>query len=141
MLLITEILGDGETSQRNAQPGTRRFIHLPVDQCDLGVAQFLLLDDSRRRHFVIEIISLSGAFSYPRKDRDTPMKLGDVVDQFHDDDRLAHTGATESPDLTALRERTDQIDDLDSRGKYLRRCGLVHQRRWLAMDGVIFVGL
>ena len=48
------------------------------------------------------------------------MELGDVVDQFHDDDRLAHAGAAERADLAAFQEGTDQVDDLDAGGKNLR---------------------
>ena len=47
VLLVTEIFCDGKTGQSHAQTGTRRFIHLPIDQRDLGLAQVLLLDDSR----------------------------------------------------------------------------------------------
>ena len=42
------------------------------------------------------------------------MGLGDVVDEFLDDDRLAHAGAAEEPDLPALHERCDEVDDLDA---------------------------
>ena len=42
------------------------------------------------------------------------MPLRDVVDQLHDDDRLSDAGAAEESDLSALHERSDQIDDLDS---------------------------
>ena len=58
------------------------------------------------------------------------MVLGDVVDQFHDDDGLAHAGAAEEADLAALQERLDQIDDLDAGLEHLfvRRL-LVKQRR------------
>jgi hypothetical protein len=40
--------------------------------------------------------------------------LRDVVDQLHDDDGLSDAGATEESDLSALHERSDQIDDLDA---------------------------
>ena len=43
------------------------------------------------------------------------MELRDIVDQFHDDDRLADAGATERADFPALEEGTDQIYDFDSR--------------------------
>ena len=43
------------------------------------------------------------------------MLLGDVVDQFHDHDRLAHAGAAEHADLAALGVGADQVDDLDAR--------------------------
>jgi hypothetical protein len=40
--------------------------------------------------------------------------LGDVVDQLHDDDGLAHAGAAEEADLAALQKGLDQVDDLDA---------------------------
>ena len=69
------------------------------------------------------------------------MQLGDVVDQFHDDDGLADAGAAERADFAALQERADQIDDLDAGGQHLRRSRLIHQGRRRAMNGVIFVRL
>ena len=54
---------------------------------------------------------------------------GDVADQLLDDDGLADTCATEDADLSALRERADEVDDLDARledlglGRLLIECG------------------
>ena len=42
------------------------------------------------------------------------MAFRDVVDQLHDDNRLAHAGATERAHFAALRERADQIDYFNS---------------------------
>ena len=42
------------------------------------------------------------------------MRLGDVVDQFHDQHGLADAGAAEQADLAALGVRREQIDDLDA---------------------------
>ena len=53
------------------------------------------------------------------------MEFGDIVDQFHDDDRLADAGAAEGPHLSALQERADQIDDLDAGWQHLRGGRLV----------------
>ena len=40
------------------------------------------------------------------------MVFSDVVDQFHDDDSLAHARAAEQPDLAALQKRLDEVDHL-----------------------------
>ena len=69
------------------------------------------------------------------------MQLGDVVDQFHDDDGLADTGAAERADFSALQKGTDQVNDLDAGGEHLRGGRLVHERRRRAMNGIVFVGL
>ena len=43
------------------------------------------------------------------------MSLGDVVDELHDEDRLAHTGTAKEANLTALGVGLDQVDHLDAR--------------------------
>ena len=48
------------------------------------------------------------------------MLLGDVVDQFLNDDGLADAGAAEQTDLAALQKRLDQVDDLDAGLEHLR---------------------
>ena len=42
------------------------------------------------------------------------MVQGDVVDELHDDDGLADSGAAEEADLAALAVRLEKIDDLDA---------------------------
>ena len=64
----------------------------------------------------------------PGEHRDAAVQLGDVVDQFHDDDGLADAGAAERADFAALQERADEVNDLDAGGQNLRRGGLVHER-------------
>ncbi len=73
--------------------------------------------------------------------RHATVELGDIVDQFHDDDRLAHSSAAERTDLAALQKWADQIDDFDACLQHLRRRGLVHERRWRAMDGIVLLRL
>ena len=63
------------------------------------------------------------------------MVLGHVVDEFHDDDGLAHAGAAEQADLAALQEGLDQIDDLDAGLEHLFVGGLLVEQRRGAMDG------
>ena len=48
------------------------------------------------------------------------MRHRDVVDQFHDDDRLADARAAEQSDFAASQVRLDQIDHLDAGFKHLR---------------------
>ncbi len=47
------------------------------------------------------------------------MALRDVVDQLHDDDRLANARTAKKSDLAPFHERGDEIDDLDARLKDL----------------------
>ena len=73
------------------------------------------------------------------------MLQGDVVDQLHDDDGLADTGAAEQTDLSALQVRLEQVDDLDARFEHLelgrlllkRRCRTVNRPALLGLDGPI----
>ena len=39
---------------------------------------------------------------------------GDIADQFHDDNRLADTGAAEETDFAAFGIRFQQVDDFDT---------------------------
>src|SRR5712671_4591408 len=90
-----------------------RLVHLAVDESRLG-ALAIHVDDARFDHLVIEVVALAGALADPGEHRIAAMRLGDVVDQFHDDDGLADPGAAEQPDLAALRVGREQIDDLDA---------------------------
>ena len=67
------------------------------------------------------------------------MQLGDVVDQLHDDDRLAHARAAERANLAALEERADEIDHLDAGGEHFLRGGLLGQRRGRSVNGIVNV--
>ena len=53
------------------------------------------------------------------------MQLGDVVDEFHDDDGLADAGAAERADLAAFQERANEVNDLDAGRQNLRAGGLI----------------
>jgi hypothetical protein len=60
------------------------------------------------------------------------VRLRDVVDELEHVDGLAHARAAEEADLAALRERADQVDDLDAGLEELgRRRQLVELRRGL----------
>ena len=61
-------------------------------------------------------------------------RLGDVVDELHDDDRLAHA-ATEGTDLSSLDEGADEIDDLDARLENVGLGILFEECRGLLMGG------
>ena len=67
------------------------------------------------------------------------MRGRDVVDQFHDQDRLADAGAAEEADLAALGIRADQVDDLDPRLKDLRCGQLILKSRRGAVDRPAFL--
>ena len=63
---------------------------------------------------VIEVVAFASALADAREYRIAAVGLGDVVDQFLDEHRLAHAGAAEQADLAALGVRREQVDDLDA---------------------------
>ena len=110
---VAEVLGDGQARQADAGARARRLVHLAVDQRHLR-ARAVELDDARFDHLVIEVVALAGALADAGEHRDAAMRLGDVVDQFHDGHGLADAGAAEQADLAALGVGRQQVDDLDA---------------------------
>jgi hypothetical protein len=76
-LLVTEVLGHGQTSQSNTGTGARGLVHLAEDEGDLGLA--VELDDGRLLHLVVQIVTLAGALADTSEDGETTVGLGDVV--------------------------------------------------------------
>src|SRR5258708_18916094 len=101
---------------------------------------FFATDDIRFGHFIVKIVSLACALSDTGEDGNPAVEFGDVIDQFHDNDRFADTGAPEGADLAAFEKRADQVNYLDAGSKDLRRGRLIHQRGGRAVDGIILVG-
>ena len=73
-----------------------------------------VLVDARFDHLVIEVVAFARALADAGEHRIAAMRLGDVVDQLHDQHGLADAGAAEQADLAALGVRRQQIDDLDA---------------------------
>merc|ERR1719435_173031 len=57
-LLVTEVLGHGQTSQSHTGTGAGGLIHLAVDKGDLG-GFVLEADDTALNHLVVEIVALT----------------------------------------------------------------------------------
>ena len=141
VLLVAEVLRDGEPRKRDAKAGAGRLVHLAVDERNLRRAQVLLVDDARLRHLVVQVVAFTRAFADAGEDRHAAVQLRDVVDQLHDHHGLADAGAAERADLAALQERADQVDHLDAGRQHLRRGRLVHERRRRAVNGIVLLGL
>ena len=62
VLLVTEVLGNGETGETNTGTGAGGLVHLTVHEGSLG-AGAIDLDDTTMDHFVVEIVTLSGALT------------------------------------------------------------------------------
>ena len=52
-------------------------------------------------HLLVEVVAFAGALAHAGEDREAAVLVGDVADQLHDQDRLAHAGAAEEADLAA----------------------------------------
>ena len=78
---------------------------------------------------MVKIISFASPLSHACKDGETTVTLSDVVDQLHDNNRFTNTGTTEGTDFSTLRERTNEINNLDPCFQNLSLCILIHQRR------------
>ena len=100
--------------ERHAQTRSRRLGHLAVDQRGLRLGRIARLDHAGLAHFQPQVVAFAGTLADAGEHGIAAVLLGDVVDEFHDDDGLAHACAAEQADLAALEEGLDQVDDLDT---------------------------
>ena len=94
-----------------------------------------VLVDAGLDHLVIEVVALAGALADAGEHRIAAVRLGDVVDQLHDQHGLADAGAAEQADLAALGVGREQVDDLDAGDQNFRLGRLVGVARRLLVDG------
>src|SRR5271157_5882795 len=132
---VTEVLGNRERGQRHAQARSRRLGHLAVDQRGLRLRGVLDVDHTRFLHLEPEVVALARALADSGKHREATVLERHVVDKLHDDDGLADASAAEQPDLAALQERLDQVNDLHAGLEHFHRGGLLVECRRQAMDG------
>ena len=83
---------------------------------------------------MIKVVAFTSPFAHAGKHRQTRMFLSNIVDQFHDRNRLAHTSTAKQTDLAALRDRHNQVDYLDASFKNIDCGRLVRVSRGLAMN-------
>ena len=95
LALIAEVLRLGEARETHAQTRSRRLVHLTVHEAGL-------VDDARVAHLQVEVGTLAGTLAHAREHRRAAVRLGQVVDELLDDNRLAHAGAAEQTRLAAL---------------------------------------
>ena len=89
---------------------------------------------------MVEVVPFTGTFTHAGKHGVTTVLLGDVVDEFHHVDGLAHAGTAEEADLTALGERADQVDNLDAGFEQIDGRGEFVELRGFTMDFATFFG-
>ena len=146
LALVAEVLGDRETRQPDAGARPRRLVHLAVHQRAFGargraVVLLRVLVDAGLDHLVIEVVALAGALADAGEHRIAAVRLGDVVDQLHDDHGLADAGAAEQADLAALGVGRQQVDDLDAGDQDFGFGRLLGVQRGVLVDGALLRGL
>jgi peptide chain release factor 1 len=138
-LLITEVLGNGETSKGDTGTSSGGLVHLTEDKSDLGVT--IELNDGGLLHFVVQIVTLTGTLTDTSEDGVTTVSLGDVVDELLNEDSLADTGTTEETNLSTTSVGGEEIDDLDTSDENLGSGGLLNELGSLGVDRAELVGL
>src|SRR5205814_469239 len=117
----------------------RGLVHLAVDEGGprdhrVAVGQLRLL------HLDVEVVAFARALADAAEHRHATVLLGDVVDELHDDDRLADTGSAEEADLAAALIRGEQVDHLDAGLERLDLRLLVREGGGLPVNRVPFRG-
>src|SRR4029078_13220941 len=131
------VLGARAPRESDAGARPRRLVHLSVHKGALRAinrALVWVLVDTRLDHFVIEVVPLALPLADTGKHRIAAVRLGDVVDQFHDQHRLSNPGPAEQANLAALGIRCEQINNLDARDQNLRLGRLVSVGGRILMD-------
>jgi hypothetical protein len=86
------VLGHSQASQRHARTCSWWLVHLAVHQSSLRLA--LQVDHFRGNHFVVQIVTLARSLTDASEHGVTTMRLGNVVNQLHNDDSLTYSGTT-----------------------------------------------
>mmetsp|Transcript_20622 Transcript_20622/g.35423 ORF Transcript_20622/g.35423 Transcript_20622/m.35423 type:complete len:548 (+) Transcript_20622:132-1775(+) len=138
-LLITEVLGNGQSSKGDTGTGSRGLVHLPVHKGSLGALSgsslVINLDDTSLNHLVVEIVTLTGTFTNTSEDGVSSVVHGNVVDKLHDNDSLSDTGSTEETNLTSLGVGSQKVNNLDTRDQNLLTLTLLSEGGCAAVEG------
>src|SRR5262245_23684303 len=138
LALVAEIFGNREAGEADTGARPRRLVHLAVHEGAFGPRHgtlFRVLVHLGFDHLVVEIVALARALAHAGEHRIAAVRLGDVVDQFHDDDGLADPGAAEQADLAAFGIGSEQVDDLDAGHEDFRFRRLVRIAGGVLVDG------
>lgn len=138
-LLVSEVLGNGQTSKGDSGSGSGRLVHLSENESHLGLS--LKVDDTSLNHLSVKIVTLSGSLTDTGEDGETTMGLGNVVNQLLDEDGLSDTSTTEETNLTTSGVRGKEIDNLDTGLEDLSSGRLLGEGRRLGVNGEVLGGL
>mmetsp|Transcript_1101 Transcript_1101/g.2189 ORF Transcript_1101/g.2189 Transcript_1101/m.2189 type:complete len:518 (+) Transcript_1101:218-1771(+) len=137
---IAELLGDGQAGQGDPHTRTGRLVHLAVNQRDLRLFEVIGNDNAGFDHLVVEVVALTGPLTHTGEHGHTGVHLRDVVDQFHDENGLAHAGTAEEADLTTLGVGREKVDDLDAGHEDFGLGGLVGELGRVLVNAATLVG-
>ena len=91
---VTEVLSQGKPGQANPQTGSWRLVHLTENH-----GRFV--NNSGFLHFKVKVVTLTGTLSHAGKDRVAAVFVGNIADQLHNEDGLAHTCTAEKTNFSA----------------------------------------
>ena len=141
VFLVAEIFSDGESREAHAQTGARRLRHLAINERRARLFRVPGNNDATFGHFQPQVVSFARALSHAGEDGDTTVLHRDIVNEFHDENGLAHARAAEEANLAALQIGFDQIDHFNSRLEHFERRGLIFQRRGGPMNLIMRIAL
>merc|ERR1711970_16361 len=95
---------------------------------------------SRKYSATVKPVRATRARAHSSEHGVTTVGLGHVVDQFHDQDSLAHPGTAEETNLASLCVRGQQVDHLDASDENLLLHAHLLKGGRLGMDGLPLVG-
>ena len=111
---ITEVFSDCQTSKGNTHTCSWWLIHLTkYHGCFLNNTWFF--------HFPVKVVPLTSTFPNTSKHWNTTVFLGNVVNQFLDQDGFTNSGTTEKSNLTTFKVRGKKVDNLNPCFKDFRR--------------------
>jgi hypothetical protein len=125
---VAEIFRDRQRRQSDPPARAGRLIHLAVDQ-------HATIEHAGPPHFGEELVAFAGALADAGEDGNALVAFDHRMDELHDDDGLADTGAAEHGGLASLRQRRQKVDDLDTGFEYRGGRTAVAKRRGLSVDG------
>ncbi|MBB5461044.1 hypothetical protein HDG33_004711 [Paraburkholderia sp. Cpub6] len=126
--------GTRQHGERHPPARARRFVHLSVDEH--GARQH-----ARAAHVRQHFVPLAGTLADAGEHRHAAVARGHRVNQLHHEHCLADARAAEHRRPAAMRERRQQVDDLDAGLEQPRGAALRRERRRGAMDRPAFHGL
>ena len=125
--VVAEIFGHGQRRVPDAKTRAGRLIHLPEDQHGL-------IQHACGLNLAIQFLALPAALADAAEHADAAVMADHVMDQFHDQYRLADARAAKQAALAAAFERRENIDRLDAGYEHFRSDGALRERNRRRMN-------